>query len=145
MSGIPYVYRTPYQEDLQAALDELRDREFRAGRYYPVVEYPEPRGPAPGAKHSSIEEARDAGDETGTRSILDIPRIASEPDWCAAAPCDPELVDLVFGTSTPTTADVTDEALSELLEDAERGCARYLVLFEEGKPREILFFGYSFD
>lgn len=36
-------------------------------------------GPAPGAKHSSIDSARGAAGADGTRSILDMDRVASDP------------------------------------------------------------------
>ncbi|HSN25669.1 MAG TPA: hypothetical protein VLT45_05270, partial [Kofleriaceae bacterium] len=39
----------------------------------------DPAGPAPGAKHPSIDAARDASGPDGTRSILDMDRVASEP------------------------------------------------------------------
>ena len=38
MGSQPWMYVVPYQEDLQAALDALKQREFRAGRYFPAIE-----------------------------------------------------------------------------------------------------------
>ena len=35
MGAHPYWYFVKYQSNLQKALDELRDREFKAGRYNP--------------------------------------------------------------------------------------------------------------
>jgi hypothetical protein len=83
MGGEPWMYFVPYERDLQSALDKLKDREFRAGRYYPVLQdlpFPvDPDGPSPGAAHASIAHARDAADATGTQSILDMHRISDIP------------------------------------------------------------------
>jgi len=63
MGGEPYWYFVKYQADLDAALQALRQVEFQAGRYAPVIMFPSrlfplaPDSPAPGAKHASIEEA----------------------------------------------------------------------------------------
>lgn len=61
MGAHPYWYFVDYQEDVSKALDELREREFQAGRYNPVQRFPDfsagPDGPAPGPQHDSIEEA----------------------------------------------------------------------------------------
>jgi hypothetical protein len=40
MGGHPYWYFVPFQPNAQVALDELREREFRAGRYSPVMLFP---------------------------------------------------------------------------------------------------------
>ena len=39
MGGEPYWYFVPYQPNIQAALDALRAREFKAGRYNPVLPF----------------------------------------------------------------------------------------------------------
>jgi hypothetical protein len=83
MGGIPWMYFVPYESDLQSALDMLKEREFRAGRYNPVLRklpFPvDPEGPAPGAAHASIDAARAAAAEDGTRSILDMNRVSDSP------------------------------------------------------------------
>ena len=169
MGSHPYLYFTPYQKDIQAALNALREREFQAGRYDPAMQMASPpaymfqlhfplddsvRGP--GAQHASIDEAMDEAEESGTGSILDLARITSEPDFCAACPLDADdLVDL-FGTSEPSRATVEgvlvnlekkfDGDPAELFwEQIERGQGRYIVVYEASKPTEIFFAGYSFD
>ena len=76
MGAHPYWYFTRYEEDIEAALDKLRQREFEAGRYNPVmpfIEFPiDPAADSPGPQHRSIQHARAAADTDGTRSILDI-------------------------------------------------------------------------
>jgi hypothetical protein len=147
VGGHPYSYTVPYQDDVQKALDALRAQELAAGRYNPAMPFPfgfgDSPGVAPGAQHASIEEALDASMEDGTRSILDIARVESEPDFCVAAPfSEDELVDL-FGTTQPTKADV--ERSNDLFADIDRGHCRYVVLYESGVPTELFFAGYSFD
>jgi hypothetical protein len=117
MGANPYFYFTPYQKNIQRALDELWEQEFRAGHYNPAMsmvdpprymfemQFPPDAGwPSPGAKHGSIEEALDAGMEAGTGSILDLFRVTSTPDFFSACPLpDDDLVKL-FGTAQPTRA-----------------------------------------
>jgi hypothetical protein len=58
--------------------------------------------PAPGPQHASIEEAMEAADADGTRSILDMERLSDAADYGAVVPLpNEELIDL-FGTDKPT-------------------------------------------
>src|SRR5262245_11699285 len=106
MGGHPYFYFVKHQPNIDAALRELRQREFQAGRYNPAVPFPEfpvgPESPAPGAQHDSIEDAVADSDADGTRSILDINHISEEPDYCAAAPLPEEELLRLFDTEKPT-------------------------------------------
>ncbi len=143
MGGHPYYYFVPYQADLPGALDALRKREFEAGRYHPVTMFPEMAGSgdSPGKGHRSIDEARNAAAEEGTRSILDLDHIAEEPEFCAASPVPPEQLEELFGTRKPTR----EEFNLEILGEVERGHGIYVVLYRDGAPDEIFFGGYSFD
>src|SRR5215813_2102769 len=99
MGGEPYWYFVKYKPDLDSVLQELRAREFQAGRYNPVMpflNFPiDPNVPGPGAAHDSIEDAFEEADADGTRSILDIQAIGEAPDFCVAAPLEEdELNDL---------------------------------------------------
>jgi len=147
MGGHPYWYVVPYQTDIQAALEALRQREFRAGRYNPVIMFPpfpiDANAPAPGAEHASIAEAQEDADSDGTRSILDIERVADVDDFCTARPLSPEVIESLYGTSQPTRAMVEDNM--DFLQEVERGKGVYLLLYSGGRPTEILFAGYSFD
>ena len=40
MGAEPWDYFVPYENDIQAALDKLRQREFRAGRYRGSEDHP---------------------------------------------------------------------------------------------------------
>jgi len=144
-----YWYFVPYNSNVNWALQELRRREFRAGRYNPVMpllyrEFPiGPDSPAPGAAHASIEEALEDAAEDGTRSILDIQTIADEPDFCVAAPLPDAQLESHFGTPRPTHEMI--ESHMDFLESIERGHGIYIVAYKDGTPDEIFFAGYSFD
>jgi hypothetical protein len=149
MGAEPYWYFEKYDEDIDAVLQELRQREFKAGRYYPVIMFPAelfpigPNSPAPGVQHSSIQEAMEDADADGTRSILDLDHVADEPEFCAVAPLPEDVLEGLYGTTQPTRAMV--EGNMDFLEDVERGMGVYIILYRDGKPDEICFAGYSFD
>jgi hypothetical protein len=147
MGASPYWYFVKYQPDLQQALDELREREFRAGRYYPVMDSPPypvgPSSPVPGAGHPSIDEAREDAAEDGTRSILDIEAISDEPDVFRAAPLGADTLQALYGTTKPTRQMIEENM--QFLEDVDRGHCIYILTYKDRKPDEILFAGYSFD
>ena len=147
MGGHEWFYFVDYEPDINAALQKLREREFRAGRYNPVTWFPEfpvgPDSPAPGAQHASIDEALEEADADGTRSILDMMRVADEPDFFAVAPVPPEDLVHLFGTDKPTREMLEgSEGLSDTL---ERGQGVYVVVYKDDAPSEIFFAGYSFD
>ena len=148
MGGHFYHYIVDYQPDVDAALQQLREREFRAGRYYPVLRYPEqflagPTPPSPGAGHRSIRDALKASAETGTRSILDLERVSARPEYGAVTPLADDVLLRHYGTTRPTREMVEDFAFAEDME--ERGQGVYVVLYRDGRPDAILFAGYSFD
>jgi hypothetical protein len=120
MGAEPYFYIVPYQEDIDAALQKLREQEFQAGRYNPAVWSPFfSRGESPGAQHATIDEAREAAEADGTRSILDLDHISDEPEICAASPVPEEELIRYFGTTKPTR-EMADENDSMLLEEMDR-------------------------
>ncbi len=147
MGAEPYWYFEKYDGDVNAALQTLREREFRAGRYNPVMPSPEfppgPNSPAPGARHSSIDEAMENAAEDGTRSILDLYHVSEFPEFCAAAPLPASELQALYLTTQPTREMVEENM--DFLEDLERGHGVYIILYQDGQPSEILFAGYSFD
>jgi hypothetical protein len=147
MGAEAYYYFVKYQPDVGAALQELRQREFQAGRYNPVMPFPPsgagPNAPCPGAQHASIEEAFEDADADGTRSILDLDHIAEEPEFGAVTPLGEEALGQLYGTTRPTRAMI--EANMDFFEEIDRGQGVYLVAYRGGAPDEILFAGYSFD
>ncbi|MEO0853957.1 MAG: hypothetical protein AAFY15_10720 [Cyanobacteria bacterium J06648_11] len=174
MGAEPYGYFVPYQPDLDAALQSLRQREFAAGRYHPVVPLPElpvtDESAAPGAQHASIAEAVAAAGVDGTRSILDIKRLAPEPisedeipedfeAWIDRAlgmsfPLSAAVLTEIFGTEKPSRLDVEDVLIREEMREGmadrfwdsiDRGSCRHFVVYEDDVPTELFFAGYSFD
>ncbi len=147
MGAHPYWYTVKYRPEIDAALEDLRQREFLAGRYNPVIPFINfpitPASPAPGAGHSTISDAFEDADADGTRSILDIVGIGDEPDFGVACPLAPEVLQSLYGTTRPTLAAV--EGNMDFLEDVERGQAVYIVCYTDGAPTELLFAGYSYD
>lgn len=143
MGSHPYSYFVPYQPDINAALQALRQREFKAGRYHPAMAFPAEGGEGPGAAHETIEEAIEAAGAEGTRSILDLQTVAEEQEYCAAAPAPKDDLEAVYGTSKPTREMI--EGDDSILEMVERGCGIYIVLYRGKKASEIYFAGYSFD
>ena len=171
MGGHPYWYYANYQTDVETTLQTLRRQEFEAGRYSPVVLSPSfpltDDTPAPGAQHSSIEEAMEAADADGTRSILDMFRAsdisydealeASEQDgldlYCTTFPVKSDELLQLFGTEQPTHQMIESVILSqdnegtadEFWDSIDRGMGRHIVVYENNEPTEVFFIGYSFD
>jgi hypothetical protein len=147
MGAEPYFYFVKYQEDLNAALQELRHDEFQAGRYNPVTPFLEfpigPRSPAPGAQHASIEEAFEDADADGTRSILDLDHFSEEPDFGAVTPLGNDILEELYGTTQPTHEMIEENM--DFFEEIERGQGISIIVYKEGKPDEIFFAGYSYD
>lgn len=172
MGGHPYWYYVDYRADISSALQALRKREFTAGRYNPVmpsIEFPiNPSSPAPGAQHASIEEALEAAEADGTRSILDIFQVSSVSYaeavatsthggldlFCTTFPLSQEELLTLFGTDKVTHNQIEasivepegNKALAtQFLESIDRGTARHILVYEGDKPVKIFFIGYSFD
>ena len=147
MGGHPWWYEVPYQEDIERAMNELRDRELQAGRYNPVTRYPQfphtDRAPAKGARHASIDEAMDATDADGSRSILDMYSVGEEFGPSTMTPLGETQLLEYFRTTRPTTDDILGS--DAFFEDIGRGEGRCVVLYEGEKPTRLLFVGYSFD
>jgi len=147
MGAHPYWYMVKYRTDVEAALQELRDREFRAGRYNPVIRFLDfplgPNPPAPGAQHATFAEAFEDAGADGTRSIIDLERVSEEPELGAVTALGDEAMQDVFGTTRPTREMVEEN--EDLWEDLERGQGIYIVLYRDDQPDEIFFAGYSFD
>jgi hypothetical protein len=146
MGAIHYSYFVAHRPDVGAALHELREREFRAGRYYPVMFCaPGPIGPdapAPGPQHPTIRAALRASGANGTRSILDLDRVAAMPQLGAVAPLPDDVLLELYGTTRPTRELIEQGADSEYI---ERGQGIYVVVYKDDRPDELYFAGYSYD
>jgi hypothetical protein len=147
-----WSYFVPYQEDLSAALESLREQEFRAGRFWQPSEVrpgffgrllgQSPSRPRPPRSISEAIKTADAS-AIGTRSILDMERISDAPAHNAAWLIPRAELLRLFGTEQPTRKMVEDS--EELIEQIDRGQGVCVVTFQQGKPDGIYFAGYSFD
>ena len=147
MGAHPYWYVVDYKPDVESALQELREREFRAGRYNPVIPIPDfpigPNSPSPGAQHATMAEAFEDADADGTRSIIDLERVSDEPELGTVTALADEQLQELFGTTRPSREMV--ERNDDLWENLDRGQGVYIILYKNDQPSELYFAGYSFD
>jgi hypothetical protein len=146
MGASPWFYFVDYQPDINASLLQLREREFRAGRYNPAEDFPSfpvDLNHAPGCQHANIAEAQEDADADGTRSILDIARVGGVADYGVVAPLSDEALMALFGTTRPNARQIADN--DDLFEDIERGQGIYIVAYTNDTPTQIFFAGYSYD
>ncbi len=147
MGSSPYWYFVPYEEDKNLALKKLKEREFNAGRYYPAVMFPEfpitQKSESPGKEHKSIQKAIEDADATGTRSILDMNSVSENDDYCTARIPKREELLAFFGTESPTREMLENN--QDYFEGIDRGKGFCITVFENTKPKELFFVGYSFD
>lgn len=165
MGASDWNYVVEYQPDIDRALQQLRQREFEAGRFYrpaawltqalelglieaafqprmerslsEFVAWPEPR---------SIAELLTQNGEEGTHSIIDIERLSQAPEVCAAAPLTPMQLLEAFGSARPTLETVLRSARAGALSGLRRrGEALYVVAHTAGQPSHIYFYGFSGD
>ncbi|WP_240797616.1 hypothetical protein [Streptomyces sp. F001] len=137
----------PYQEDLNAALQQLRREVFEAGDYYWVNggdwRPEEEREPRPQSLEELWED--ELVQETGTHSILDIFRVVGPddtPDYNTVEPVTAEEARELLGTDKLTRAHVKDFDVFP----RSRWIGRCAVLHDdEGNPQEIHFWGHSGD
>lgn len=143
-----YWYFVNYEDDFNAALQKLREREFKAGRYNPVIPFPkfpiDEDSPSPGAQHKSIEDALEASmEDGGTRSILDLQNVGFTDDFCLARVLEPEELLEFFSTDKPTQEMV--ETCDKLFETIDRGKGICVPIYQNDVPIKLFFTGYSFD
>jgi hypothetical protein len=94
----------------------------------------------------TIKEAQDRSDAQGTRSILDIERIASQPAMGVATALPRPGYRQFFGTEKPTREMIEQAVTTKgLLDDVMRWEAIYVIAFKHESPDEIFFGGRSGD
>jgi hypothetical protein len=132
MGAEPYHYLVDYQEDIAAALAELRKKVFNSKEFFGSDLNP-----------NTPEEALELTQEEGTKSILDIMSVADEPAICSVSPLSADEMARLFRTQKPTVEAVMES--SEFWDSIGRGTARYVVIWEGDVRKKIFFAGYSFD
>ncbi len=150
MGAHDWRYFVPFQADIGAALESLRQREFAARRYY-TDEFDDPDVPA-----KSIEDALERSGASGTRSVLDMARgISPSPQTFCVSPLGKERHHELFGTDKPTRKIVEQSCRPRFVngkiapnpfDQIERGQGVYVIVYDDTRtPSEIFFAGYSFD
>jgi hypothetical protein len=120
MGAHPYCYLEPFQSDINAAMQSLRQREFEAGRYdsalgeldpplymFEMSFPPDANSPAPGPIHDTIDEAVEETADQGTGGILDLVFVSDVPHICAVSPVDESVLRDLFGTIKPSREQIT--------------------------------------
>jgi hypothetical protein len=165
MGASGWQYVVAYEPDINKALQTLRQREFKAGRYFKRLEFlslvieqgtltaeqgaqlkptlddlrtwPMPR---------TIAELQEQNVEDGTHSILDIELITDVPDFGTASPLTPEQLLEVFGTPRPSLERVIEKAKAgELAHFRGRWQGLYVIAYANGLPSDIFFCGSTGD
>ncbi len=155
MGASGWEYVVPYQQDLGAALDALRRQVFASGdfikpSYYGAVfDLPEPS-----SVDDLFEQERywEFMGTSGTHSIIDVVNVVpvdfkGEEFGTIRPLSDSECVEL-FGVAQPGRADFTPLSNSGRLHEYVTGgrwTGRVAVLWADGAPAEIAFWGYSGD
>jgi hypothetical protein len=160
MGASGWSYTTPYDPDIEAALQRLQQEVFERGDYYkpweeiwnyhdsilakPIHQLEDHERhyirrmkymvmPDRDYVPSSIRELLRNNAEAGTHSILDIFGVAAEPTFGAATPVPGEDLRRVFGTVQPTVDDV-NSVPSDFGENLGRWQAVYFVVYKNGQP-----------
>ena len=145
MGASGWVYFAPYEEDLTAVLDELREDVFRSGKYFKLWErYPKilKGGRKP---PTTIDEGLELNAESGTHSILDVVDVVDEREAGYVAPIPEDELERFFGTTRPTRDMVDTSEVFELVEDWGRYEGAYFLLYSGDRPTEVCFVGFSGD
>jgi hypothetical protein len=168
MGASGWSYFTPYQTDVEEALQTLRKEIFEKKAYgqthsiQPEIfatmtpelkkaiknlrQIESEKLGGEDRKFGSIEELLEASAESGTHSILDILQTSPVPDFAVAWQAPEDAIEELFGNAKPTREEIESQPgeLTELLE-LERWQAVFLTVYKNGKPAEIYFEGVSGD
>ena len=166
MGASGWGYFTPYQSNIEAALQDAQQRVFESGAYGPSLQFseqmlsqiPQLKAAADSMKEveaemlnafgpiTSIDDLREAFVEAGTHTIIDIERISLEPEIGTASPAPQAVIQEVYGSPKPTHQDVDSKqgTLIEIL-DLRWWQATYVIVYKDGEPNEIYFEGCSGD
>lgn len=144
MGGSGWDHIVPYQPDLSAALRRLQEQLFRDEDYYWYDDDERPPTLTELWRLITQTELR----ETGTHSILDVHYVSdANPDGLGRIrPLTADQMQQWFGTDTPTRADYERASKNiEFRADPPRWTGRCVVLYRNGQPDEIAFWGSSGD
>lgn len=169
MGGNPWQYFTPYQRDINEALQNLREQEFRAGRYGSAYWLGEMSGLLPtgidaavnvacffiklnqsnrsnrlirqyGSIQAAIEVILNESMPDGTQSILDMTRISAQPEDFAVCPLSEDELREILGTTQPTRRLVEALLLNEAEIDDWHSWQRFWESIGRGTGRYIVLY-----
>ncbi len=158
MGASGWDYRVPYQPDAEAAFTQLQEQVLESGDFLWQEEYYGPR-PTTRWELAAVKDTEEFWEE-GTHSILDMDRLIpadDEDNDGTVRPLTPDELRRYFGTDRPSEADFdrvylctpgTDPvewARRDILTDLRGWSGRYTVLYDAGRPQQIIFFGFSGD
>jgi len=144
----------PYQQDLGAALDALRRQVFASGEYVKPDYYGDVFGVPEPTSLEDLEQERygEFMGLSGTHSIIDVYTVVPVDyhgeEFGTVRPLSEDECTLLFGVAQPTRADYTWVSGSDPFYDYATGgrwTARAVILWADGTPSEIAFWGYSGD
>jgi hypothetical protein len=149
MGASGWSYYVPFQEDVEAALQQLRDKVFAERDYYwingegDVLSRREQRRPWPATMRELYDDEDTA--ECGTHSILDMFRMTRPGE--DQGPCQVKLLTAEEATRLAGTERLTREHVEAIDSAADqRWFGRAAVLHDaEDRPAEIYFWGFSGD
>jgi hypothetical protein len=148
-----WFYWEPYDPDISAAFQRLRERVFAEGNYITsssvidtgsrliipsVKEKPTP---------ASIEQLLEQEGQNGTHSILDMICVSEKPKRKAICPFPSKLLIDYFGSETPAASEIQEVydfgSLDKFVSKRWQGI--YIVAYFDGAPSDIFFAGSSGD
>lgn len=170
MGASGWSYFVPYEPDISAALERLRQAVFQRGDYYwrgsgyefwdeadnrlamgedpAVVEIERMAKRDSMQKPSSIAELFEWNEEVGTHSIIDMDRgVSTDPAFGTVSSLTDDQLISGFGTTTPTHAQIEQwEAGGDPIGSVRsRWKGLYIVVYKGDVPTELYFAGFSGD
>jgi hypothetical protein len=172
MGASCWSYFVPYQDDIEEALQALRDKVFRAGDYYRPDRNPFAQENLALAKKQlaegritqdefdglreemelegehepqTMEELLELCAEDMTHSIIDIECVSEDSDdLFTVSPLSLEEQHALWGTAQPTR-ELLKGVESRRWELRGRGYGVFAIAYKDGKPDEICFAGVTGD
>lgn len=172
MGASGWSYFVPYRSDVKKAFVDLKESIFRSKDYYdPYARYNDdfsfeeflPKGinltedlkrifriefenvlKAKKTVAATIEELLLKNGESGTHSILDIREISDSDDRNKSGRISDTDLQSIFSTLTPSKKQVEDNQM-DIQTYRGRWMCTYVIVYENDKPTELFFTGYSGD
>lgn len=148
MGASEWSYVTRYQADFGQALRALQAEVLASGEFVDPAKWGMPvlRKPDDLFENEIYWEFLGT---CGTHSVLDVNRVieaAAAPEIGAVVPVSAEAILAAYGTDRPTRDDLRDPAEGlPMMDELPRWTGACMVLYADGVPDEIAFWGVSGD